>query len=426
MPLDLLTRLDPLRRIRCPYCFDDFAAFRMHMRCTSEVCRRDYSKQVEDPILTRSLNGQGAAITPGAALRSPWWVDPWLDPNRPLRRHLDWLLMPGELICPKCRVATGEYLCPSCHQRLPERAILQRTSGNVTVFGPQSIGKTTFLTVLLQEIRKDRGDGRRLGLRALDEEVRDRYRHEYYDVTYGARDQGVGGPSGSNRGRHTASLSLEINRRVLEPLIYELRQSGRDGASAPLVSFTDLAGEDWEMKIELLRREGGHLVRGSRGLLFLIDPLRIPEVADQLDLTEEESSVGPADYVEDADKLATFFPKTPVRTPLAICLNKLDRWGALLPPGSALHEIAGSVPGEDPDPALDARLHEEVRTALRRWGQIEFLDRLESDFPTHRFFACSALGDAAQAQPDLPPPMPTPLLVERPALWLLARQGLLD
>lgn len=425
MPLDLLTRLDPLRRVRCPYCLADFAAFRMHLRCGSEICRNDFSKQIDDPILTRALNGQ-ASLAPGTALKSPWWVDPWLDPNRPVRRHLDWLLMPGELTCPMCREPTDERLCPACHQRLPERVIRQRRSGNVTVFGPQAIGKTTFLTVLLQEIRKDRGEGLRLGLRALDEEVRDRYRHEYYDITYGDRDQGVGGPSGQNRSRHTASLSLEINRRVLEPLVYELKRSDQDGSTAPLVSFSDLAGEDWEMKIDLLRREGGHLVRRSRGLLFLIDPLRIPEVADQLELSEEESTVGPADYVEDADKLATFFPRVPVRTPLAICLNKLDRWGSLLPEGSTLREIALSVPGGEPDPSLDDRVHEEVRTALRRWGQIEFLDRLEADFPKHRFFACSALGDAALGSPDQPPPMPTPLLVERPALWLLKQQKLLD
>ena len=43
----------------------------------------------------------------------------------------------------------------------------------------------------------------------------------------------------------------------------------------------------------------------------------------------------------------------------------------------------------------------------------------------HRFFACSALGDAAPDRDDAPQPLPTPLLVERPVLWLLERQGLL-
>ncbi len=397
----------------------------MHLRCASDICRNDFARQVDDPILTRALNGQSSGALHGAVLRSPWWVDPVLDPQRPVRRFLDWLVLPGLVVCPMCNQPTDQHLCPSCHQVLPDRVITQSRSGNLTVFGPQSIGKTTFLTVLLQEIRKDRGGNRRLGLKPLDDEVRDRYRHEYYDATYGRRDQGVGAGSEVIRSRHAPTLSLEIDRRVLQPLVYELKRSDVESKNAPLVSFSDLAGEDWEMKSDLLRREGGHLVRRSRGLLFLIDPLRIPEVADQLDLTEEESLVPAADYVEDADRLADFFSKRPVGTPLAICLNKIDRWGPLLPEGTALHDIARSVPVATPDRALDDRIHEEVRTALRRWGQMEFIDRLELDFPNHRFFACSALGDAARSGPDLPPPMPTPLLVERPALWLLERQGLL-
>jgi hypothetical protein len=393
----------------------------MHIRCASAACRCDFTKQVEDVILTRTLTGQDARPGSGTALRSPWWVDPRQDSRRRLRGLLDLLVLPGALTCPKCREPADLRLCPECHHELPGRALLPRRSGNVTIFGPQAVGKTTFLTVLLQEIKK--GGRRRLGLKPLNDEVRDRYRHDYQDLTYGSREGGLIPHPGTARSRHAPTLSLEIDRRVLQPLVYELK-TGLDGPS-PLVSFCDLAGEDWEMKTDLLRREGGHLVRRSRGLLFLIDPLRIPEVAAQLELTEEEATVPPADYVEDADKLADFFPRTPVRTPLAICLNKIDRWGPLLSKDSKLHEIARSVPTSEPDPRLDRILHEEVRAALRIWGQTEFLDRLESDFPDHRFFACSALGDAAQVRPDLPPPLPTPLLVDRPALWILERQGLL-
>jgi hypothetical protein len=70
-------------------------------------------------------------------------------------------------------------------------------------------------------------------------------------------------------------------------------------------------------------------------------------------------------------------------------------------------------------------VHDEVQSALRRWDQLSFLEHLAIDFPNHRFFACSALGDAAQTSEDLPQPLPTPLLVERPVLWLLEKQGIL-
>ena len=78
-----------------------------------------------------------------------------------------------------------------------------------------------------------------------------------------------------------------------------------------------------------------------------------------------------------------------------------------------------------PDRALDQRIHEEVKSALRRWGATGFLEHVALTFPDHRFFACSALGDAAQDVDDSPQPLPTPLLVERPVLWLLERQGVI-
>lgn len=417
MALDLLTRLDPLRRLRCPHCFGEFAAFQTHIRCDSELCQTDITRHVEDPILTRTLTGRDRSPDSGRAFSGPWWTDPRHDPRRWLTGWLDFLILPSTLNCPYCEKPAGERLCPRCHRPLPDRVLEQRGGGSITIFGPQAVGKTTYLTVLLQEIKKTDDTPRRLGLRPLDDRVRQRYREEYYEITYGPPE------TPAARARHAPTVTLELDRRVLDPLVFELKTSAP--GPGPLVSFCDLAGEDWEQKPELLRREGAHLIQRTRGLLFLIDPLRIPQVRSQMELTEEEATVRLADYVEDADKLADFFRRVPVRTPLAIVLNKIDRWGPLLSPETTLHQIARTPPGGENDPALDQIVHEEVRSALRHWGQTEFLDRLESDFPIHRFFACSALGDAAQLRSDQAPPLPTPLLVERAGVWLLERQGLL-
>src|SRR5205823_9372252 len=112
----------------------------------------------------------------------------------------------------------------------------------------------------------------------------------------------------SYRHSHSATPSLETHRGVLQPLVYRLtRRQGRRGGTA-LLSFFDTAGEDWEMNIDLLRSEARYLGE-ARGLLFLIDPLRIREVAHdrRIQLTEKESRVPPADYLTDIRKLATFF-----------------------------------------------------------------------------------------------------------------------
>jgi hypothetical protein len=426
MALDLWTRLDPLRRVRCPYCFERFPAFELHLRCANPACETDYSRMVDDPILARALNGS-ARGGPVAALRSAWWVAPPADARRGFRRHLDWFVMPAALDCPNCGRPTDQHLCPRCHQALPDSAVTRR-GGHITIFGPQSVGKTTYMTVLLEELDQRVGPERGLILEPLTDEIRERFKREYRDITYGSSQLGVGEDAVGDLSRHShyPTPSVEINRRVLHPLVYVIKR--RDShRPQPLLSFSDMAGEDWEMKAPLLRREGGHLIREARGLLFIIDPLRISEVAHdpRIQLTEKERMVPPADYREDLSKLASFYGRTPVRTPLAICLNKIDRWGRLLAEGTMLHEVSRSVPSRAPDRGLDQLVHDEVESALRRWGQVSFLEHLAIDFPVHRFFACSALGDAAQIREDMPQPLPTPLLVERPVLWLLDRQGII-
>ena len=427
MPLDLLTRLDPLRRIRCPFCFERFAAFEMHMRCDDHYCKTDFARMIDDPILSKTLNGRGWTAGSGSTLRSPWWVDPREDTRRGLRRHLDWMVLPGALDCPNCGKPTECRLCPRCHARLPDSAVAL-DAGHIAIFGPQSVGKTTFVTVLLHELDHRVGPERGFILEPLTDEIRERYEREYHDLTYGGDQFGVGEDlsADSYRRSHSATPSLETNRGVLQPLVYRLTRRKGGRRASTLLSFFDTAGEDWEMNIDLLRGEARYL-KLARGLLFLVDPLRIREVAHdrRLTLTEKERHVPAADYLNDARKLATFFPKTPVKTPLAICLNKLDRWGHLMGEGTALNEVARSVPRGAPDRALDTAIHEEVQAALHRWGATGFLEQVEINFPNHRFFACSSLGDAAQESEDAPQPLPTPLLIDRPVLWLLEQQGIL-
>ncbi|MBX6311946.1 MAG: hypothetical protein IRY99_03350 [Isosphaeraceae bacterium] len=427
MSLDLLTRLDPLRRIRCPFCFEQFAAFEMHIRCDDHYCKTDFAHMIEDPILSLALNGRRPHSGAGSTLRSPWWVDPRTDRRRGFRRFLDWMVLPSALTCPNCGRKTDCRLCPRCHVHLPD-SVVSLDAGHIAIFGPQSVGKTTYITVLLHELDHRIGPQHGFIIEPLTDEIRERYEREYHELTYGGSQFGIGEDlyADSYRRSHSATPSLEINRGVLQPLVYRLtRREGRRRAST-LISFFDTAGEDWEMNIDLLRGEARYLGL-ARGLLFLIDPLRIREVAHdpRLRLTEKESRVPAADYLNDIRKLMGFFPRSPVRTPLAVCLNKLDRWGPLMAEGTALREIACSVPTQTPDAALDQVIHEEVQSALRRWGATGFLEHVAIHFPEHRFFACSALGDAAQEREDAPQPLPTPLLVERPVLWLLERQGIL-
>jgi hypothetical protein len=288
------------------------------------------------------------------------------------------------------------------------------------------------VTVLIHELDHRAGPERGFVLDPLTDEVRDRYEREYHEPTYGGSRFGIGedlgGDGPSIRHSHSATPSLETNRSVLQPLVFRLtrrERNGRGSSKTALLSIFDTAGEDWEMNVDLLRSEAKYLPE-ARGLLFLLDPLRIRAVAHdpRLLLTEKERRVPAADYLNDARKLASFFKKTPVNVPLAIVLNKLDRWGRLMPETTRVHEWATGVPDPN-EPGLDATVSDEVESILRRWGAAGFLEYVNLTFPNHRYFACSALGDAATERDDQAQPLPTPLFVERPVLWLLDQQGVL-
>ena len=223
MPLDWLTRLDPLRRIRCPFCFETFAACEMHLRCDDHYCKTDFGKMIDDPILSKALNGPRFGDANGATLRSPWWVDPRADARRGSRRHLDWMVLPDSLNCPNCKKPTDVRLCPRCHSRLPD-SVVTLDAGHIAIFGPQSVGKTTYVTVLIHELEHRVGPARGFTLDPLTDEIRERYDREYHEMTYGAAQFGVGeDPDGeSYRRSHFATPSIETNRRILQPLVYRV------------------------------------------------------------------------------------------------------------------------------------------------------------------------------------------------------------
>jgi len=424
MPLDLLTRLTPFRRVCCPFCLERFAAYEMYLRCDEHDCKNDYTRIVADPIHSKSVGGRRSGDLTGATLKSPWWVDPLADLRRGWRRHFDRLLLPKSLPCPNCGRPADRRLCPRCHRHIPDSAIALR-GGHIAIFGPRSVGKTTFVAVLLHELDQRVGPESGFALDPLTDETRERYEREYHDQTYGTRAFGVGDErdGGSFRHSHSATPSLETKRTILQPLVFRISSRPGRHRAAALLSIFDTAGKDWEMNLGRLRSEARYLSR-ARGLLFLIDPLRIRAVAHdpRLRLTEKERCVPPVDYLNDIRKLVTFFPRTSVKTPLAICLNKLDRWGKLLPKETKLYEWACGVPEVPPSPGTELTIHDEVQSALRHWGATGFLEHVSVNFPNHRFFACSTLGDAAQDREDLPQPLPPPLLVERPVLWLLRKQ----
>lgn len=218
MPLNLMTRLDPLRRIRCPFCFESFAAFEMHLRCNDHGCKSDFAHMIEDPILSRALNGRHAPATAGSVLRGPWWIDPRADYRRGICRHPDWLILPDSLPCPIAAKAPTTGSAHAATSTRPTRSSPWRR-GTSPSSGPQSVGKTTFITALLHELDHRIGSEHGFILEPLTDEIRDRYDREYHELTYGGSQFDIGEDlyGESYRRGHSATPSLDTNRGVLQP-----------------------------------------------------------------------------------------------------------------------------------------------------------------------------------------------------------------
>src|SRR5207302_1044783 len=94
-----------------------------------------------------------------------------------------------------------------------------------------SVGKTTYVTVLLHELDHRVGPEHKFVLDPLTDEIRERYEREYHELTYGGSQFGVGEDVGADtyRRSHSATPSIETNRGILQPLVYRLTSRGHAG-----------------------------------------------------------------------------------------------------------------------------------------------------------------------------------------------------
>lgn len=203
------------------------------------------------------------------------------------------------------------------------------------------------------------------------------------------------------------------------------------------LALRDIAGEDLEAaesKINLSFLGRADLV------IFLFDPLAIQNIRDALEnLIPRQRAVGQ----EPQRVLQTVLRHIgPGRPHLAVCLAKVDALQRLADhnspispvfanPGStmtreSIGRVQGSGPGYDDDAAR--LLSEEVRSTLMLLNGTVIVNMVENPANKvvlpHRFFATSALGDAADGE-LLPPHGITPFRVLDPLLWIFHEKGII-
>jgi len=390
----MISRLrNRFRKQVCPYCFEEYRIRETPFRCASPIGR--CTPEVDE-------------------VRKKQWEE-----STPLGRVLEPTgRLVHEMRCPICSQVSRKRLCPHCHMELPH------TTGKFdnlifAVIGAKESGKSHYIAVLIDQLRKNVGPGMDMLLEPLDDTTVKRYREAFHDPLF----------------RHGkvihGTVSALADRRVQIPLVYSLTFGGRGLlggrriAKAVTLVFFDTAGEDMddEDTMALVNR----YIYRSDGIILLLDPLQLPWVRDQLGagtpLPSENTETG--DIITRVSRLIltgrNLTPDAMVPTPLAVAFSKFDAVEPLVDPQLQLNAEPhhdGAYDVED-FTAVDA----EMRSLLARWDGDFIPHQVETRFKRFGFFGLSALG--CNPHGDQKVPLLLPRRVEDPFLWLLYRHGLI-
>jgi Double-GTPase 2 len=364
------------KRVTCPYCWHSFKTDQLLLRC-SDMC-----PPPDQTFFTGSKSSKGN--------------------------------------CPHGRRPLPRRFCPeeTCRRALL-REYLDNEGRNVAVIGSAAAGKTTYIGVLLHELKgRVAGQFNGMAVDLLGDESRRNYRERFAEPLF-ERGEAV---------MKTARLEIGSN---LEPLIFTLKIPTRGRFRAGLQSiisvFYDAAGENvlTAQSMDPLTR----YLEAAGGVLVLIDPMQMPEISRHHghDLPADMRGRSVTDQRAVIQRLGELLREssnkrqTKLKVPLAIAVTKIDVLRETFEDESPLRREPNHNGHYDEGDGAD--VHEELRAWLDRWYGPEFDNTVAANFTNYRYFGLTALGAAPRDEKRLAKSGVHPYRVEDPMLWLLAQFG---
>ncbi|MEV0414751.1 hypothetical protein AB0I68_29040 [Streptomyces sp. NPDC050448] len=397
----------------CPYCFDRSAAARLPFRCQMSATGVRGGKPCAAELDGIWAEFMGPSVPPALKMRGPVFTAP---------RGLGSRLGGGARAdCPHCGVSTPVRVCLRCHSDFPSDYTDQDTR-IIALLGPKASGKSTYVSVLINELRNRVGRAYGASITAMGGETQRRDREMAEDLYDRLR-----------LPEATRPAALGFNDPLLYRLSLPLRRRLRgDGSRHTALVFFDAAGEDLGSAEAMDRYT--HYLAAADGIILLVDPLQMRAVRDQLPVdaglplptVETPPQQIAADLAAQLRAHGRGTSRGRVTTPVAVAVTKTDSLFSLVGPHSPLRRNAAHAGGAVDDEDRLA-VHEEMRGLLDGWDSGALLRQLDRDFARLSLFGLSALGSPppVHAPADAPKSGPQPLRVEDPLLWLLGLGGLL-
>jgi hypothetical protein len=392
----------------CPYCFEKHKLTATQFRCTNKRCQ-----DVDDLEMTKYENGDIGLPRQGKTC----FVSPAKNP----------FAVPRTAACPLCQQKTYKTVCPSCHNALPE-STLQGDDMIISIVGSRDTGKSHFVGVIIKELI-DRISVKFGGAMVAFDDSMKRYEMGFHRRLY----------VDLQKLDLTQSSEQNINNGAYRPLIFTLniKHKGVFGESIDCFTFVffDTAGEDLN-ELDTMSTVNKYICK-SAGIIFLLDPMQIPAVANQLDdkTVARASSVdwrqatGPDDIMARVSTLIrhdqNLKTSQKIDIPVAAVFSKFDVIEPLVPAGA-------TVLAPSPHCAEKAFLlsdgynvNTEIQGLLKAWGADSFMAQLDVNYNKYAYFAVSALGLNNNPREDRGIERPRPHRIEDPLLWILKENGVI-
>ena len=376
--------------IICPFCFNEIALQEVMLRCTYAACP---GKVLDTTYATE----RGIPATVMGRTWVPFVINPQLLEDE----------------CRACERKSSTPICPRCHYELPSE-IGQIDQRIIAIIGGSNTGKSHYIPVLIERLKEVIGSEFGFTVHTYGDETRRRYEQEFFIPLY------------KNRTVIQKTLPSEIDSGVMAPLIFRLTFSRGKSKRTMSLYFFDTAGEDMK-SVQTLTHQNRYIVN-AHGIIFLLDPLQIEKVRQQLPNTNQPDADRQAapDYI--VDRLKELFDThsrqvgNRVKIPVAFTLSKVDTLSSLVEPSSVLRR-----PSEHPgglDLADIQAMSTEIESDLDKWISPNFCEKIRDSFPNSCYFGISSLG--RQPGPGNRVDVVRPFRVEDPFLWILYRFGLID
>jgi hypothetical protein len=310
--------------------------------------------------------------------------------------------------------------CPHCNYLLPYN-IESVEAKSIVVVGDTYSGKSHFIAALIRQIQDGLIQNPNHSTRfvCLTPKVLEKYTQNYLNALFKKKEVLLG--------TQPAAPATPI-----EPLIYELivKKSPAHPAKKTNLILYDASGEDYANADRLVQYT--HYVLNASGMIFLADPVSMPDILDRLPLhlqnqpvTGRRASDVLNSTIQLLERKRGLEPGSAfMQMPIAITLSKSDLLKYLRGINDPYSFL--SNPKNDYTSGVDLRDLEkvdgEVRQLLAEFGDRTLLEATRT--LNAQFFAASATGHAPKADDTYPAVEPRRCL--DPVLWLLYQLQVID